>query len=315
MKARLAAVQYGLRRVASWDDFEDQVWFFAEHAAEEGVDFLLYPEFLSTQLLSLPGSPTEPAKAMRGLLDYTERYVKLFTEIAKDSGAFVVGGTHPTEGPNGRLRNTAFMFTPNGPVVRQDKLHLTPWEAKHWGMEGGDSINVIQTPKAKVGVLVCYDAEFPELGRILAEEGVEILLVPASTDDRRGHVRVRDCCAARAIENQFYVVQAGTVGLLPKVSAMRMNCSRAAIHTPSDYPFPWNAIAAEAEFNDETSVIADVDLDTLAEVRERGSVTNSRDKRPELYETVCKMPIHRHRIGRVGEAEPEEEWEGAHGGA
>lgn len=312
MKVRLAAVQYGLRRVSGFEAFEEQVRFFGEHAAEAHADVLVFPELLTTQLLSIPGTPTEPAKAMRSLLDHTDDYIRLFKTLAKETGVHILGGTHPTEADSGRLRNTAFFFTPAGDVIRQDKIHLTPWEAEYWEMEGGDRLAVIETPKAKMGILVCYDSEFPELARILCDHDVDVLLVPASTEDKRGFIRVRDCCAARAIENQVYVVQTGTVGLLPRVAAMRTNTSKATIHTPSDYPFPWDAIATEAEFNEESIILADVDLNLLQEVRERGSVTNFRDRRPELYDVVSKMPVDIHRSEKPL-AEEDAPWVGGTG--
>ena len=68
--------------------------------------------------------------------------------------------------------------------------------------------------------MICHDAQFPELARHLVDQGAMILFVPFCTDERRGYLRVRYCCQARAIENQVYVVMSGNVGNLPNVHNM-----------------------------------------------------------------------------------------------
>ncbi|WP_245969973.1 nitrilase-related carbon-nitrogen hydrolase [Thiocapsa rosea] len=67
---------------------------------------------------------------------------------------------------------------------------------------------------------MCYDAEFPEFGRHLVDQGANIVFVPFCTDERQSYLRVRYCAQARAIENQCYVVMSGNVGNLPKVHNM-----------------------------------------------------------------------------------------------
>ena len=131
---------------------------------------------------------------------------------------------------------------------------------------------------------VCYDVEFPELSRLLADEGMDILFVPFLTDTQNGYSRVRNCAQARAIENECYVAIAGSVGNLPKVHNMDINYAQSMVFTPCDFAFPANGIKAEATPNTEMIVIADLDIDLLRELNQFGSVRNLRDRRKDIYE-------------------------------
>jgi predicted amidohydrolase len=170
----------------------------------------------------------------------------------------------------------------------RDKIHPTPSEVAVWGIEGGDAVDVIETDCGPVGVLVCYDAEFPELARRLVDQGAMMLLVPFCTDDRRGFLRVRYCCHARAIENQVYVAMAGVVGNLPDVENMDVHYAESAILTPCDMPFARDGIAADTPPNVETVVVADLRIGDLDVARRTGSVRNLADRRLDLYGVVWK---------------------------
>jgi predicted amidohydrolase len=88
-----------------------------------------------------------------------------------------------------------------------------------------------------VGVLICYDSEFPELARRLVDEGARIIFVPFCTDNRQGYMRVRYCAQARAIENQCFVVLSGNVGNLPGVDNMDVQYAQSCILYPLRLPF------------------------------------------------------------------------------
>src|SRR5690606_1012283 len=166
------------------------------------------------------------------------------------------------------------------------KIHITPSEVGSWGMVGGNSIQAFDTDCGKIGILICYDVEFPELSRILAEQGMRILFVPFLTDTQNGYTRVRYCAQARAIENECYVAIAGSVGNLPRVHNMDIQFAQSAVFTPSDFSFPSNGIKAEATPNTETTLIADVNVDLLRELNSFGSVRNLNDRRLDLYRIV-----------------------------
>jgi predicted amidohydrolase len=150
-------------------------------------------------------------------------------------------------------------------------------------MVGGDHIRVLETDFAKIGILTSYDVQFPELARLMAEKGVQIIFVPFESDTKNGYLRIRHCAQARAIENECYVVLSGSTGTLPRVINMDMQYSQAAVLTPSDFAFPHDGLAAEATPNTEMILIADLDLENLIELHNEGSVRNLLDRRKDLY--------------------------------
>jgi predicted amidohydrolase len=282
-RVRVAAVQYGQRRVTGFDDFAAQVEEFVRVAADYGSDFVVFPELFTLQLLSAEPRLLEPAAAMQRLSEHTDGFTTLLQRLAASHHVHLIGGTHPTRTPEGTLRNICYVATRDGRLHRRDKLHITPSEAGSWAVGGGDSADVIETDAGPVGVMVCYDSEFPELGRHLTDQGALVLFVPYCTDLRSGHLRVRHSCQARAIENQVYVVAAGNVGHCPNVANFDIQYAQSAVFTPCDTPFPPEGIAAEAAPQVEQLIFADLDLAALQLARRDGTVKNLIDRRPELY--------------------------------
>ncbi|MGF1450391.1 MAG: GNAT family N-acetyltransferase [Opitutales bacterium] len=283
LKVRVACVQYYVRQVASFDDFASQVEYYVENASEEyRADFVVFPELLTVQLLSCVPTQT-PQEGIRRLQDFTPRLLELFQNLARRYQVHIIGGSHPILDEN-VLLNQGLLFLPDGTYHLQPKLHITPSERTAWGITGGHSLRVFNTPKAKIGILICYDVEFPEATRWLADHGCDILFVPYCTDDRHGHLRVRYCAQARAVENQIYVVTTGIVGNLPSVPAMDIHYGQAGVFAPSDHFFPRDAIVAEADPNVETMLVTDLPLDDLFRARAEGSVTPVRDRRRDLFE-------------------------------
>lgn len=283
-KVRVACVQYQMRKVGGFAEFARQVSYFVDVAADYRSDFVLLPELFSVQLLSQLDA-LSPQEGMKKLAEYTPRFKKLMSGLSSKYGLTIIAGSHPVFAGDSLL-NIAHVCLPDGSIVEQPKLHITPNERKWWGISGGQSLGAIQTPKAKIGVLICYDVEFPEAVRQLADEGAEILFVPFCTDNRQGYLRVRYCSQARAIENQIYVALAGNVGNLPDVANMDVQYGQAAVFTPSDFAFPPDGIAAEADSNEETVLVCDLDLDSLTATRSNGTVTPRFDRRPDLFQFV-----------------------------
>jgi len=283
-RVRIASVQYLLRPIARFEDFASQVEFFVRSAKEYRAHFVLFPEFFTMQLLSYINEPA-PALAVRRLAQLAPAYEALFIRLAKETGIYIIGGTHPVF-QRGKIFNAAHLFTPSGRVFRQKKVHLTATESGPYQLSRGHSLNLFHTDFGNIAILICYDVEFPELARVLAEAGAEILFVPSCTDGREGFCRVRYCAQARAIENQIYVAMTGTVGNLPFVPYMAANYGQAAILTPSDYYFARDGIAAEGTINQEQIIVADVDLDLLDEQRVNGSVIPLQDLIKDAYDNV-----------------------------
>ncbi len=289
-KIRVACVQYQMRKITSFAEFARHVTYFTDIAHDNDADFVLFPELFTVQLLSMTKTRS-PQEGMKKLADYTPKLTKLLSKLAVKYGITIIGGSHPTR-VGKELHNICTVYLPDGTSAEQPKLHITPNERTWWGITGGSTLQVIDTPAARIGVLVCYDSEFPEAARYLADEGAEIIFVPFCTDNRQGYLRVRTCCAARAIENQVYVALTGNVGNLPDVENMDVQYGQAAVLTPSDFAFARDGIAAEADANEETVLICDLDLDELREAQQSGTVTPRLDRREDLFtlHTTIKRP-------------------------
>jgi len=299
-KVRVAAVQYQMRGIADREDFRRQVAYFVDVAADYKSDFVVLPELFTLQLLSLEEKPLPPLDGIERITTYTDWFIGFMRDLAVEHNINIIGGTHPTRHENGTIRNVAYVFLRDGAVYAQDKIHPTPSEAYWWNIKGGDAVNVIDTDCGPIGVLVCYDAEFPELARHIADQGAMLLFVPFCTDDRRGFLRVRYCCHARAIENQMYVVMAGVCGNLPNVENMDIHYAESAILTPCDIPFARDGVAADTAANTETIAVADLNLTDLEVARREGSVRNFLDRRFDLYRVAWSGEPAHHRRADTG---------------
>ncbi len=289
-KVRVCAVQYGMRRVRTWEEVEHQLDFFIATANEYHCHFVLFPELLTAQLFSMFPYEMPLEEVIRGVEQYHERFMALFRDRARRHGLFIIGGTHLVHTSEG-LRNIAYLFTPGGEIHEQEKLHITPTEREYYGVEPGAGLKVFDTGLARIAIVICYDIEFPELTRLLTLAGAEIVFVPFATDERKAYFRVRYCAQARAVENMIYTVLSGSTGNLPQVRNFLLNYGRAAILTPADFAFPTDGVAAEAGADGETVVISDLDLDSLDQQREMGSVRLLRDRRKDLYSLQAREPV------------------------
>lgn len=281
---RVAAVQYEMRPLLDYDEFASNCDYFVDVASNYRCDFALFPEMLTLQMLSFLPSK-RPAKTIRLLADFTERYVETFTKLAITYNINIIGGTHLTV-ENDRLYNISYLFRRDGTVAEQKKLHITPNEKRWWGVQPGNKLEVFQTDRGKIAILICYDIEFPELARIARSRGAKIVFVPFNTDERRSYMRIRSCAQARAIENIFYVVIAGCVGNLPKVENLDIHYAQSAIFTPCDFEFHREGLATEAPANTETIIFQDLDLTLLRRHSEYGTVQTWTDRRGDLYRLV-----------------------------
>lgn len=279
---RLGLIQWQMRPYKDLDELLNQAEYFIDAVAGYRSDFVLFPEFFNAPLMAKDNHLKTP-DAIRELAKHTKAIIEKFSEFSISYNINIISGSMP-EMRDGRLYNVGYLCRRDGTTERYEKLHVTPDEAKVWGMQGGDQIKAFDTDCGKIGVLICYDSEFPELSRLLADEGMDILFVPFLTDTQNGYSRVRHCSQARAIENECYVAIAGSVGNLPNVENMDIQFAQSMVFTPCDFSFPTNGIKAEATPNTEMILIADVDIDLLRELNQFGAVKNLRDRRKDLIE-------------------------------
>ncbi len=283
---RLGLVQWQMRPVPSLEVMYDQIEFFVDAIAGYQSDFILFPEFFNTPLMARFNEQSVP-ESIRSLAQYTEDLKLKFSEFAVNYNVNIITGSMPFL-EDELLYNVSYLCRRDGSIDAYKKIHITPSESSAWGMVGGDEIKVFDTDCGKIGILICYDVEFPELSRLYAEQDMQILFVPFLTDTQVGYNRVRLCAQARAVENECYVAIAGCVGNLPKVYNMDIQYAQSAVFSPSDFAFPTNGIVAETTPNTEMTLIADVNLGLLKELHEEGSVHNLKDRRKDLYEVKLK---------------------------
>lgn len=279
---RLGLIQWQMRPYKDIDVLLQHAEYFIDAVSGYRSDFALFPEFFNAPLMAKNNHLSEP-DAIRELAMHTDEIVQKFSEFAISYNINIISGSMP-EMKEGKLFNVGYLCRRDGTIERYEKLHVTPDEAKVWGMQGGTGLKVFDTDCGKIGILICYDSEFPELSRLLADEGMDILFIPFLTDTQNGYSRVRHCAQARAIENECYVAIAGSVGNLPNVHNMDIQFAQSMVFTPCDFAFPTNGIKAEATPNTEMILIADVDIDLLRELNEFGSVRNLKDRRFDIFE-------------------------------
>jgi predicted amidohydrolase len=285
---RVGAVQYQMRAVRSFEEFAHQVEYFVDSVSDYKADFAVFPELFTLQLLSIDNQHIPSAEAIAALSGYTDRLKEMMSHLAVAYNVNIIGGTHPSREEDGEVYNIAYVYLRDGSVHQQRKVHPTPSEKYWWNIRGGDSVRVIETDCGPIGVLICYDCEFPELPRHLIDQGANILFIPFMTDERQSYLRVRYCAQARAVENQCYVVMAGNVGNLPAVENIDIQYAQSCVLTPCDFPFARDGIAADTTPNVEMVSIADLSIDALLSARQSGTVRNLKDRRFDLYSVQWK---------------------------
>jgi len=287
---RLAACQYAIELHETWDAYADHLQRSCADAVEAGARLLLLPENAGLVIsCSLPAEQRGDLKAsIAGIQPLIEPWLALCEGIARRWGVHLQPGSLPVQGSDGYYRNRAWLFGPKGMLGYQDKLMMTRFEREQWGITAGQGLQVFDTDLGRLGILICYDNEFPMLARRLAERGADLILAPSCTDTVAGYHRVRIGAQARALENQVAVLQSPTVGLAPWSPALDENVGRAGLFVPPDHGMPGDGVVALSEELDPPGsrwLICDVDLAEVRRVREQGQVFTRRDW-PEQFERM-----------------------------
>ncbi|MDN4502625.1 bifunctional GNAT family N-acetyltransferase/carbon-nitrogen hydrolase family protein [Alteromonadaceae bacterium BrNp21-10] len=279
--ARIGCVQWQMREMNSVEELLQQVEYFVDALSDYRCDVALFPEFFNAPLMGM-SEHKNSVESIRFLAQYSEQICEAISTLAVSYNINIIAGSMPVV-EDGELYNVAYLCRRDGSIESQYKLHATPHEKKDWIMQGGNRLTKFDTDFGRIGILICYDVEFPELARLLSDKEMQILFVPFWTDTKNGYLRVRRCAQARAIENECYVAIAGSIGNLPKVDSVDIQYGQTAVFSPSDFAFPHDAIMAETTPNTEMTLIVDVDLDKLQSLQNEGSVRNYLDRRRDLY--------------------------------
>ncbi|MEP0071567.1 MAG: carbon-nitrogen hydrolase family protein [Marinomonas sp.] len=286
-QVRVGAIQWQMREVESADELLKQVEYFIDAVSNYKSDFAVFPEFFNAPLIGLSPDQSNQTEAIRFLASFTERFKNEISQLAVSYNINVITGSMPII-EDESVYNISYLCRRDGTVEEQKKIHITPHERRDWIIQGGNDLKVFDTDAGRVGILICYDVEFPELGRLLAEQDMDILFVPFWTDTKNGYLRVRNCAQARAIENECYVVICGSCGNLPQVENLDIQYAQSSVFSPSDFSYPHDAVMAETTPNTEMIMFSDLDLDKLKFTRSEGSVNNLKDRRIDLYSVNWK---------------------------
>ena len=294
MKVRLALAQWRIGAPRDFAAFAARISTEVADAARSGAHVVVLPEYLALELASTLAAEVraDVAATLRALQPLHAGWLELFRGLAREHGIHLLAGTFLLAQPNGRFRNRAYLASPDGEVVSQDKLTLTGFEKNLGVVEPGQELRVFDTRFGRIAINICYDAEFPHYARAQQQAGARLLLVPSCTDTDAGATRVRVGCMARALENRFYVAQSVTAGEAADNPALDTNTGSAAVYAPSDRGMPADGVLARAE-PAAGWLIADVDFGLLESTLPDAQVSVSADWDAQQRPGVLRASIAR----------------------
>ncbi|GIX09755.1 carbon-nitrogen hydrolase family protein [Elioraea sp.] len=273
---RLAALAWKIERTPSVAAFADRLDRTLAEVAARGAELVLLPEYAPVEVGATRAAGRGARAEVAEAAALAPALEDAMAALAARHGVWLLGGSLPAE-EDGRLVNRATLFAPDRRRAVQRKCTMTRFEAEEWGVTASGPPQVIETPWGRIGIAICYDAEFPPIVRAMARAGAWLVLVPACTDTEAGATRVTVSARARAIENQAVVAVAPTVGDAPWCASLDANRGRAGLYGPADRGFPPDGIIAEGPRDAPGAVIAALDPAAIAAVREHGAVRNHRD--------------------------------------
>lgn len=255
-----------LRQACAWID----------EAAARGAKVVCFPE-----VMNLIGKNVGEGGGREQIPGYT---TEILCKKAAEHGIYIHGGsiTEDLEGER-RSANTSVFISPEGTILASySKLHMfditladgTPFNESA-RVRPGQEIVTVETELGIFGMSICYDVRFPELYRLMALRGAQVIFVPSSFTMPTGKDHWEPLLRARAIENGCYIVAPGQIGTKPAYTA----------YGNSLVADPWGTVIARAK--DMPGVIyAEIDLDYLDKIREQ--IPSLDNRRTDLYEVKEK---------------------------
>lgn len=270
---------------------------YAKRAKEQGAEFVLFPELI------VHGHCTP------GTWDIAEAVpagpsTRALEELARAHGLFLSAGLSEKE--NDIVYNTQVLVGPAGYLGKQRKLHMSRDESLFY--KGGCEINVFDIGKCKVGTVICYDNQFPEIARIVALRGADVILMPHAAreagwddEDPQSQQRARrhvfdffvSCYAMRARENACFCVLADQAGKAGYVENYAPDHPNQPHHPGAAIVFgPQGQIleAAQTEQIRDEMILANLDPQLLSQARSHPNYT-LRTRRPELFGELTRSQV------------------------
>lgn len=271
---RVATAAYPIDWLDSWAQYEDKLADWVYSAASAGSDLLVFPEYGAMELASLAGEAIagDLEGSIQGVSERIPEVDALHSRLAQEHRCHILATSAPVFTDQSRPVNRSRFFAPSGAHIAQDKQIMTRFEREQWDIAPGEPLQVIETALGKIGILICYDSEFPLLGKALAD--CDFILVPSCTDALSGYWRVRIGAMSRALEQQCVTVMSSTVGVAAWNPAVDENVGAGGVFCPPDKGLPPTGVIAEGTLNAPGWTYAEVDPEVLAEVRRDGRVLN-----------------------------------------
>ncbi|MFD2204848.1 nitrilase-related carbon-nitrogen hydrolase [Kiloniella antarctica] len=251
----------------SLQEWIGQVRTRVESAKSSGADLLVMPEYLSEQWMSFAPAGICPDEEIPWMATQASEAIELLKDLSSNYDIAILAGTFPVAidikdelsgepvNDNGGYYNRAHLFLPDGPYITQDKLSLTPNERslQAWNLTPGNKVKVFTWRGVRMAILVCLDIEMPALSSLIADQNIDLVLVPSMTSKLAGYNRVFGCAKARAIELQAAVAVVGPIGATSFLGEKRQNqTSAAAVYLPCEESLGHKGIASEISPSDTT---------------------------------------------------------------
>ncbi|WP_424966010.1 nitrilase-related carbon-nitrogen hydrolase [Dinoroseobacter sp. S375] len=244
MTMRIAAAAYPVEVLPDWDSLHRKI---AQWVAEADAELVVFPEYAGLEAALIGATtPLDTAEETKRAAAAAPRYWQMVTAIARAHKTTLLAGSLPARSETGDLVNRAALVTPHGGIAFVDKRQLTPWEQAETPLRPGTALPVFDPPDLpRLGVLICYDGEFPSQARAIRQTGAQLLLMPSATEGATGASRVRIAARARALESGGHVALAQTVGDCALSSYLDRSAGQAGIYVAPDSGAPPDGILAE----------------------------------------------------------------------
>lgn len=273
---KIATSAYPLDPLQTWAEYATKIDNWVAEAAGHGAELLIFPEYSAMELSMLDGPEVagDLERSLRSVSDKIAEADDLHADLAARYKVHICAGSAPVYdaalGP--RPVNRARLFSPGGGRGFQDKQIMTRYERDPMDMAGCAPLKIFDTSLGRLGILICYDSEFPLLGRALSE--VDVLLVPSCTEALSGYWRVRIGAMARALENQCVAAMSSLVGEAPWTEVADLTTGMGGIFGPPDVGFPETGVLAEGNLGKPGWTYAEIAPAAIAHVRKDGRVLN-----------------------------------------
>ena len=275
-KIKIAAIQ--MSTVADKMENVRTVKTYLEKIKDENPDFVILPEMFCCpyQTENFPiYAEKEGGPIWQQLSGYAKQY-----------GIYLIGGSMPEKDAEGNVYNTSYIFDREGKQIgKHRKVHLFDIDVKGGQtfkesdtLTAGDSDTVFDTEFGKIGVMLCFDIRFPELSRMMVNDGAKVIFVPAAFNMTTGPAHWELSFRTRALDNQIYMV-----GCAPArdVSAGYISWGHSIVTDP------WGRVTGMLDEN-EGILLAELDMDYEEQVREELPLLKSRRKDMYKLEKLCK---------------------------